>query len=83
MPCRMNRKAINIPLGFLVAWLHRNADPGVTDHSTHLNARLRITKEERDLGRAWLNAQPGMAELLSFEADASGRPFADEPDHIS
>ena len=83
MPCRMNRKASEGPFGFLVAWLRRNEDPGVTDHSTHLEARLRITKEERDRGRARLNAQPGLAELLAFEADACGKESVGEPGRIS
>ena len=80
MPCRMNRKASNIPCVFLVAWLRRYEDPGVTDYGSHLKARMRITKEERDRGRAWLNAQPGLAELLAFEADACGKESVDEPD---
>ena len=83
MPCRMNRKASNAPLGFLVAWLRKIEDPEVNDHSTHMAARLRITEEERARGRAWLKAQPGLAELLAFEADACGKESVDEPDHIA
>ena len=61
----MQRVGNKVPLGFLIAWL-RDGCLWET-HEKHLEARLLISRTDREEARTWLQGQAHLAELLEQE----------------
>ena len=68
-PCAMQRVGNKMPLGFLVAWLRDGCF--WETHKQHLEARLLISRDDRQAARTWLQGQMHLAELLEQERISS------------